>query len=1112
MGIERPDNVKEYYHLITETDIGLVARELLGGRIVQESAQLLQCDCPNHTSQSRRSLQIMQDKQSWFCFGCGVGGDVLQLVEFIQSGYVTAGKSGTMPESHRAARDYLAEKAGLPPLCSYGLSPEKLAETEAARLAELRTQSALTAVARYYNERLKSSPKVLDWFMRQYGISLETIESLLLGYADNLPHTDSQGIKHSEIMAALTTGDNAFTLRELAATGAFNPTSNDNLNPGFNNRIIFPYWNHGRVVFMIGRKTPWTPNTDWEQGKYKKLKCHDEHSRKHIAPCISNSFLYNEDSLANRPDRVIITEGVTDCISLMERRFPVISPVTVQIKDDDWQRILPKLAGVKTVYICQDNEISEAGMKGALRTAYHLASAGIETLLAVLPLDEKQVTARSTLRERFGLDAAVGPRELTKRLAGRSPDEIKEAEELLGQAKIDVNEYFVAGHTTEDFEALLSAAITPLEYSIERLPENVSEAERNRLLSPILQEIAEQGPLEQARQLKCIQDRYGKNNLSITTLKEQIRALQKEKQSRIRQERRQEKRVSDAPSGSCRACVDQVLIDTEAETGIQDHTKAAEAAYEWFSSNGARFFRTRQGEPFMFFEDRMLWMDASEKARKRTYSAMLYNHTGLVQTMNSGRTFTEVLANLAAQRGQIKDQFTWLHTDIPNHFLYFNLNNEDHEIAKITSNGIEIVKNGGNEDGIILDSSEKLEPIHFMPDADEDEADRLLGELILDNLTCAPADRFLILAWLSCFLLIDYAGTRPMTRFEGSSSSGKTMASKLITTLLYGKQQQKMSTDAANYSDGAKNPLIALDNIEGRDISEELVNFMLTSITGIAKEKRKAGTDTDTIIERTKCLLNTTGIEPLAADLSEILSRTFIVRFDLGEAGSKCFLETKVLSQICQHRDLLMSALMKRTSHVLALLQAGAQERVMVLLHNGLGNHNKRRCNDYLSLMYLMMLAGKDDASIESALHTVHPQFIDIVTALNRVTNDSARESNQIATALSSLFAAYRSAVRADHEGYGMQFGRSNRSIFTERYQIEFADEDNLKGVLGRELFIALKRVAKEFSLMFAMTSVQQFAQRFTNDMAVVRSAGFEITPNKESSNVRTYDIRRIAQ
>lgn len=126
MSIERQDNLRNYYWLITELDIGSVARELLGSHVQHESARLLQCDCPRHTSQSHRSLHIMLDKQGWYCFGYGVGGDVLQLVEFIQSGEVTTGQSGSMPESHQRARDFLAARANLPPLAQYGLSPERV--------------------------------------------------------------------------------------------------------------------------------------------------------------------------------------------------------------------------------------------------------------------------------------------------------------------------------------------------------------------------------------------------------------------------------------------------------------------------------------------------------------------------------------------------------------------------------------------------------------------------------------------------------------------------------------------------------------------------------------------------------------------------------------------------------------------------------------------------------------------------------------------------------------------------------------------------------------------------------------------------------------------------
>ncbi len=76
------------------------------------------------------------------------------------------------------------------------------------------------------------------------------------------------------------------------------------------------------MVFMIGRKTPWTPDANWEQGKYKKLPVHDEHQRPYVARFINNAVLFNEDCLLGKPDHIIITEGVTDCIALMQQGFP----------------------------------------------------------------------------------------------------------------------------------------------------------------------------------------------------------------------------------------------------------------------------------------------------------------------------------------------------------------------------------------------------------------------------------------------------------------------------------------------------------------------------------------------------------------------------------------------------------------------------------------------------------------------------------------------------------------------------------------------------------------------------------------------------------------------
>jgi hypothetical protein len=307
-------------------------------------------------------------------------------------------------------------------------------------------------------------------------------------------------------------GPGAFTMRELAATSVFRPTAQDGLVPFFDGRIVFPYWSRGHVVFMIGRSTPWTPDQEWEKSKYKKLAIRNDRNNSHVSPYIRNDVLYNEDVLLARPERVIITEGVTDCISLMEHGFPVVSPVTVQIREADWERLLPKLAGVKTVYICQDNEISEAGMQGALKTARILSAHGIATRVAVLPLAEKQLAAREKL--------------------GALPAGSAEADALLAGAKIDVNEFFASGKTAADFEGILAAAQTPLELAISKLSPDVPDADLSRLLEPILSEVGRLNPIEQDRYLRLIQARCGKVRLPVTTLRKQLKVVEIARPSR----------------------------------------------------------------------------------------------------------------------------------------------------------------------------------------------------------------------------------------------------------------------------------------------------------------------------------------------------------------------------------------------------------------------------------------------------------------------------------------------------------------------------------------------------------------------------------------------------
>lgn len=293
-----------------------------------------------------------------------------------------------------------------------------------------------------------------------------------------------------------------------------------------------------------------------------------------------------------------------------------------------------------------------------------------------LPLSETQLSVRRELTERFGLTTSVGPKEPAKLPAGRPAEEVQAAEALLATAKIDVNDYIAAGHIREDFERLLAQARAPIEFGVRSLPEGAEEEERNRQLEQAPGEISEQTPLEQARLLKLAQERIG-GGVSMATLKKLIRAIRKDRKVEFRNEKKKAKRMSGAMPGSRRARVDEALIDTEPENGAPDYTPAAEAAYDWFTSNGARFFHTLQSEPFMYFDNAIYWMDSPwmdspARGRKRHYAAMLYKHTGMAPTSNGGRTFFEALPSLAMIRGRARDHFSRLRTDEASHTVYFN--------------------------------------------------------------------------------------------------------------------------------------------------------------------------------------------------------------------------------------------------------------------------------------------------------------------------------------------------------------------------------------------------------------------------------------------------------
>ena len=485
------DNVKEYYSLITNTDIVEVARELIGDRITDESGAVIYVDCLRHASVSHRSMHIDRSKQFWKCWGCGVGGDVLHLVEFIQSGVVTKNATGRMPDSHRVARDYLAHKTGLPPLSQWNLSPEQIKEVETRRSEEELVFGILTDIAEFYHRKFLDRKDVSDTFRARYGISDDTIKSLQVGFSDNdglLTHLRKKN----------------YSAADLAKTGCFNFDFQENLLPVFKNRYVFPYWKQGRAVYLIARQSPWTEKNEYERPKYKKLQLPND-QRKYVSQCVNNRYFFNEDVLLAKGEFVVITEGVTDCISLMEHGFTAFSPVTNNFSDNDLEKLFNLTRRFERIYICQDNEPSEAGFKGAMKTAHFLESRGLKVYVSSLPIGEKQIRAREHYSQ------------LDDTASKDMRDTLKE------NCKIDVNEYFLT-HTADAFRALLATALTPIHYAIRSIPPDAPADERNIALEPILRRLARRTTLEQDTCLDAIRAHFT-TKISKTALRTTMRQL-----------------------------------------------------------------------------------------------------------------------------------------------------------------------------------------------------------------------------------------------------------------------------------------------------------------------------------------------------------------------------------------------------------------------------------------------------------------------------------------------------------------------------------------------------------------------------------------------------------
>lgn len=294
--------------------------------------------CPFHNEKTP-SFYVYPDTQSFYCFGCGAGGEVITFIKKIENlDYIDAVK-------------FLAQRAGMEmPQDSYDDSMAKLKR----RIYEINRETA-----RFFHNCLISpiGAKGLS-YLRGRGLTDKTIKRFGLGYA---PDSGFELINHLR--------DKGFTDSEMIQANVATKSRNGYTVSRFFDRVIYPIIDlRGNVIAFGGRIM--------SDQKPKYLNTSD-------TPVFSKSaqlFALNMAKNINTR-QLILAEGYMDVIALHQAGFQnavatLGTALTTQQAD-----LIRRYAD--EVVICYDSD--EAGRKASDRAIVLLRNAGIKVRIITVP-------------------------------------------------------------------------------------------------------------------------------------------------------------------------------------------------------------------------------------------------------------------------------------------------------------------------------------------------------------------------------------------------------------------------------------------------------------------------------------------------------------------------------------------------------------------------------------------------------------------------------------------------------------------------------------------------------------------------------------------------------
>lgn len=365
--------------------------------------------------------------------------------------------------------------------------------------------------------------------------------------------------------------------------------------------------------------------------------------------------------------------------------------------------------------------------------------------------------------------------------------------------------------------------------------------------------------------------------------------------------------------------------------------------FKTLSDAGALWLKTRNGEGFCVYSGRVYATDNSD----RGWALRIGEWTGIDSFGSIGSRIHRQVQALAVERGQPCDTTAWYAR--VGDGVCLPLCDDKQQLVEVLPSGLSVQPNGKN--GVVVLPSPNMKPIGWIENFDE-KAASIEWSKFLTMFTCSNEDRHLIEALLLMLPLYDWIDTHPIVRFSGKPGSGKSMAAKIITTLLYGDERLFTATNAAMYRMGVNFPLICLDNVEAEGVSEDLELFFLLAATGAEKIKSAMDSSSRVIVERVRSWVLTTGVDPISFGKRELVERALIIPF--GGNTTPGFMPRAAISWVRERRDVLWNYIFRKSWQAVCALKDGALERVV----GSIDTKSRPRLREFYALASLVL--GKD--------------------------------------------------------------------------------------------------------------------------------------------------------